>query len=128
MMRPSTWKLFPRYVPSVQRQIGEGSGGRSPTLPTFSRLMSSRTRIEWQKGHTVWAALDHRNWTGAPQLGQLPAGWLIKWGRSPTCLLVFFRRSKTCATLAHLYGRSTFLTRYVTATRASLRAHSKSHF
>src|SRR5947207_6009355 len=80
MMRPSTWKLLPRYEPSVQRQIGEGSGGRSPTLPTFARLMSSRTRIEWQKGHTVCAALDHRNWTGAPQLGQFPAGWLIGMG------------------------------------------------
>src|SRR5580700_7249886 len=57
--------------------MGEGSGGRSATLPTFFKFRSSRTRIEWQKGQTVWTALDQRNVTGAPQLGQFAWGWLI---------------------------------------------------
>src|ERR1700685_4168122 len=57
--------------------MGDGSGGRSATLPTFLRSRSSRTRMERQKGHTVCAALDQRNWTGAPQLGQFATGWLM---------------------------------------------------
>src|SRR5215831_15523381 len=78
MIRPMTWKLLPRYWPSVQRLIGEGSGGRSATLPTLRRFRSSRTRIDLQKGQTVWTALDQRNWTRAPQLGQLAWGALIR--------------------------------------------------
>src|ERR1700722_5711853 len=57
--------------------MGDGSGGRSATLPTFLRIRSSRTRIEWQKGQTVCTALDQRNVTGAPQLGQFACGELI---------------------------------------------------
>src|ERR1700730_11625979 len=59
--------------------MGEGSGGRSATLPTFCNVRSTRTRIEWQKGQTVCTALDHRNVTGAPQLGQLGVGALIRY-------------------------------------------------
>src|SRR5580658_5332955 len=93
MIRPSTWKDFPRYVPSVHRLMGEGSGGRSATCPTAFRSRSVRTRMEWQKGHTACTALDQRNWTGAPQLGQFAPTWLMEsetaalvFGRSPTAL------------------------------------------
>src|SRR5580704_10618871 len=57
--------------------MGDGSGGRSATLPTFWSVRSTRTRIEWQKGQTVCTALDQRNVTGAPQLGQFAVGELI---------------------------------------------------
>src|SRR6185295_2808327 len=56
--------------------MGETSGGRSATWPTFSRFTSRRTRIERQYSHVVWTAPDHRNRMAAPQLGQL-ACWLI---------------------------------------------------
>src|ERR1700691_4518116 len=57
--------------------MGEASGGRSATSPTFFKSTSVRTRIEWQNSQVVWTALDHRNFTGAPQLGQFPVGELI---------------------------------------------------
>src|SRR5277367_5798701 len=57
--------------------MGEASGGRSATTPTFFRSTSVRTRIEWQNSQVVWTALDHKNLTGAPQLGQFAAGELI---------------------------------------------------
>src|SRR5271155_1837845 len=57
--------------------MGEASGGRSATSPTFFKSMSVRTRIEWQNSQVVWTALDQRNFTGAPQLGQFAAGPLI---------------------------------------------------
>src|SRR5579862_5245974 len=57
--------------------MGEASGGRSATSPTFFKSTSVRTRMEWQNSQVVCTALDHRNLTGAPQLGQFPAGLLI---------------------------------------------------
>src|SRR5437870_5169324 len=57
--------------------MGELSGGRSATSPTRSRSTSRRTRIDLQYSHVVWTALDQRNLIGAPQLGQLAAGWLM---------------------------------------------------
>src|ERR1700678_3203992 len=57
--------------------MGEASGGRSATTPTFFKSTSVRTRIEWQNSQVVWTALDHRNFTGAPQLGQFAVGELI---------------------------------------------------
>src|SRR5665213_1757525 len=57
--------------------MGEASGGRSATTPTFFKSMSVRTRIEWQNSQVVWTALDQRNFTGAPQLGQFAVGELI---------------------------------------------------
>src|SRR5579862_8157045 len=76
-MRPTTVKaLFP-YTPSVPSWIGELSGGRSATVPTFVRSRSRRTKIEWQKLHVVCTAPDQRNVTRAPQLGQLAEGALI---------------------------------------------------
>jgi len=35
--------------------------------------------MERQKGHTVCTALDQRNWTGAPQLGQLARVAHVRW-------------------------------------------------
>ena len=60
--------------------MGEASAGRSATSPTFFRSTSVRTRIEWQNSQVVCTALDQRNFTGAPQLGQFAArvrSWLI---------------------------------------------------
>src|SRR5438046_2488916 len=57
--------------------MGELSGGRSATSPTFSRSTSRRTRIERQNSHVVWIALDQRNLICAPQFGQLATLSLI---------------------------------------------------
>src|SRR5580700_5048951 len=57
--------------------MGDASGGRSATSPTFFKSTSVRTRIEWQNSQVVWTALDQRNLTGAPQLGQFAVGELI---------------------------------------------------
>src|SRR5271156_1135858 len=57
--------------------MGEASGGRSATTPTFFKSTSVRPRIKWQNSQEVWTALDQRNFTGAPQLGQFAAGELI---------------------------------------------------
>src|SRR5580658_7503458 len=57
--------------------MGEASAGRSATRPTFFKSTSVRTRIEWQNSQVVWTALDQRNFTGAPQLGQFAVGVLI---------------------------------------------------
>jgi hypothetical protein len=74
MIRPITSKRLPLYMPSVRSWMGEGSGGRSATLPTFSRIRSLRTRIDRQKVQTVCTALDQRKVTGAPQLEQFAKG------------------------------------------------------
>src|SRR3984893_18378964 len=58
-------------MPSVAIWIGELSGGRSATSPTFCRSTSRRTSIERQNSHVVCTALDQRNLIGAPQFGQL---------------------------------------------------------
>src|SRR5947209_11315382 len=50
--------------------MGELSGGRSATCPTFFRSTSVRTRMDLQYSQTVCTLLDQRNETGAPQLGQ----------------------------------------------------------
>src|SRR2546423_13940078 len=50
--------------------MGELSGGRSATWPTFFRSTSVRTRMDLQYSQTVCTLLDQRNETGAPQLGQ----------------------------------------------------------
>src|ERR1035438_2670740 len=55
--------------------MGEASGGRSATTPTFSQLTSRRTMMDLQKGQVVCTAADHRNSTGAPQFGQLAVLW-----------------------------------------------------
>src|SRR5271155_1839323 len=60
--------------------MGEASGGRSATSPTFFKSTSVRTRIEWQNSQVVWTALDQRNFTGAPQLGQLAPRELVVGG------------------------------------------------
>src|ERR1700677_713188 len=57
--------------------MGEASRGRSATSPTFFKSTSVRTRIEWQNSQVVWTALDQRNFTGAPQLGQFATGELM---------------------------------------------------
>ena len=62
--------------------MGEGSGGRSATCPTFFNSKSVRTMIDLQNGHEVCTALDQRNSTAAPQFGQLDLGWLI-WALEP---------------------------------------------
>src|SRR5947199_8955283 len=50
--------------------MGELSGGRSATCPTFFRSTSVRTRMDLQYSQTVCTLLDQRKETGAPQLGQ----------------------------------------------------------
>src|SRR5882762_8629822 len=57
--------------------MGDASGGRSATSPTFSRSTSVRTKMEWQNSQVVCTALDQRNTMGAPQLGQFAAGALM---------------------------------------------------
>src|SRR5260370_42415050 len=57
--------------------MGELSGGRSATWPTFFRSTSVRTRMLLQNSHTVWTLLDQRKTILAPQFGQLATGWVI---------------------------------------------------
>src|SRR5438132_14109905 len=57
--------------------MGELSGGRSATWPTFFRSTSVRTRILLQNSQTVWTVLDQRKTILAPQFGQLATGWVI---------------------------------------------------
>src|SRR5271154_259595 len=57
--------------------MGEGPPGRRAPSPPFFKSTSVRTRIEWQNWQVVWTALDQRNFTGAPQLGQFAVGPLI---------------------------------------------------
>src|SRR5258707_1505048 len=57
--------------------MGELSGGRSATWPTFFKSTSVRTRMLLQKSHTVCTLLDHRKTILAPQFGQLATGWVI---------------------------------------------------
>src|SRR5580658_10272590 len=65
--------------------MGDASGGRSATSPTFFKSTSVRTRIEWQNSQVVWTALDQRNVTGAPQLGQFAVGALMVNKADRTC-------------------------------------------
>src|SRR5947209_8410277 len=71
MMRPTTTKARSACLPSVVIWMGDASGGRSATSPTFFKSTSVRTRIDLQYSHTVCTLLDQRKATGAPQLGQL---------------------------------------------------------
>src|SRR5579862_6973984 len=57
--------------------MGDASAGRSATCPTFLKSTSVRTRMEWLNSQVVCTALDQRNVTGAPQLGQFACGELI---------------------------------------------------
>src|SRR5437868_2259293 len=57
--------------------MGELSGGKSATSPTFCNSTSVRTRIDLQYSQTVCTLLDHRNTTFAPQFGHVAAGWVI---------------------------------------------------
>src|SRR5229473_6199581 len=76
-MRPTTTNdLFP-YLPSALIWMGELSGGRSATWPTFFRSTSVRTRMLLQYSQTVCTLLDQRKTTFAPQFGQLATGWVI---------------------------------------------------
>src|SRR5882762_4664176 len=83
-MRPTTTNALLPYLPSELIWIGELSGGRSATWPTFFRSTSVRTRILLQKSHTVCTLLDQRKTILAPQLGQLATGWVI--ASDPACL------------------------------------------
>src|SRR6267378_4027501 len=76
-MRPTTTNdLFP-YLPSALIWMGELSGGRSATWPTFFRSTSVRTRMLLQYSQTVCTLLDQRKTILAPQFGQLAVGWVI---------------------------------------------------
>src|SRR5712664_3637910 len=57
--------------------MGELSGGRSATWPTFFRSTSVRTRMLLQNSQTVCTLLDQRKTILAPQFGQLATGWVI---------------------------------------------------
>src|SRR4029077_13619567 len=57
--------------------MGELSGGRSATWPTFFKSTSVRTRMLLQYSQTVCTLLDQRKTIFAPQFGQLATGWLI---------------------------------------------------
>src|SRR6266436_2974112 len=76
-MRPTTTNALLPYLPSVLIWMGELSGGRSATWPTFFRSTSVRTRMLLQKSQTVCTLLDQRKTILAPQLGQLAKGWVI---------------------------------------------------
>src|SRR5207248_22674 len=52
--------------------MAELDGGTSDTTPTRRRSTSCLTRIDRQKGHVVWTALDQRKVISPPQLGQAP--------------------------------------------------------
>src|SRR5437660_11333465 len=71
MCRPTTTKWRLPYSPAVLSWIGDASGGRSATWPTFFMSTSLRTRIDLQYSQTVCTLLDQRKAMGAPQLGQL---------------------------------------------------------
>src|SRR5215218_839099 len=72
-MRPTTTNASPSNLPSVPSWIGDAVGGRSLTMPTFSRSRSRRTSTALQYGQMVCTAPDHRNSIVAPQLGQAAA-------------------------------------------------------
>src|SRR5271169_815383 len=76
-MRPTTTNALLPYLPSELIWMGELSGGRSATWPTFFRSTSVRTRMLLQYSQTVWTLLDQRKTILAPQLGQLATGWII---------------------------------------------------
>src|SRR5579871_3891397 len=77
MIRPATTKARLWYTPSAPIWMGELSGGRSPTCPSRSNLTSVRTSTDLQYSHTVCTLLDQRKVILAPQLGQVPLGWVI---------------------------------------------------
>jgi hypothetical protein len=69
-----TTKACLAKTPSVPIWMGELSGGKSATSPTFFRSTSVRTRTDLQNEHTVWTLLDQRKLMFAPQFGQTPEG------------------------------------------------------
>src|SRR5215475_3971881 len=77
MIRPIATKPLWLYVPSVPIWMGELSGGRSATSPTFCRSTSVRMRIDLQYSQTVCTLLDQRKTILAPQLGQMAVGCVI---------------------------------------------------
>src|SRR6266403_259871 len=79
-MRPTTTNALLPYLPSELIWIGELSGGRSATWPTFFRSTSVRTRMLLQNSQTVCTLLDQRKTILAPQFGQLATGWVIENG------------------------------------------------
>src|SRR6185437_12125047 len=64
--------------------MGELLAGRSATWPTFSRLMSVRTRMDLQYSQTVCTLADQRNVIVAPQFGQFAVGCVTGCVPQPT--------------------------------------------
>src|SRR5712692_5704504 len=95
-MRPTTTNALLPYLPSVLTLMGELSGGRSATWPTFFRSTSVRTRMLLQNSHTVWTLLDQRKTILAPQFGQLATGWVIASGPSGLRQEVLPQSPATC--------------------------------
>src|SRR5215475_9299178 len=91
--------------------IGELSGGKSATSPTFCKSTSVRTRIDLQYSQVVWTLLDHKKTTFAPQLGHCATGCVIPQLPSSQAVLslpaddVLYRRSAHCM-CAPCFGQS----------------------
>src|ERR1700741_1016377 len=106
--------------------MGEPSGGRSATWPTFFKSTSVRTRMLLQYSQTVCTLLDQRKTILAPQLGQLATGCVIELDPHG------FRRAglrQSLATCFHLdsYGRWSRRTETEFALKDCRKIVSKSH-
>src|SRR5260370_31314243 len=84
--------------------MGELSGGRSATWPTFFRSTSVRTRMLLQNSQTVCTLLDQRKTILAPQFGHLATGWVIANGSSGLRPETLHHQLRTCLVF-HSYAR-----------------------
>src|SRR5467141_3280954 len=125
-MRPTTTNALLPYLPSELIWIGELSGGRSATWPTFFRSTSVRTRMLLQNSHTVCTLLDQRKTILAPQFGQLAAGGVIANGQPDSREEVSPQSPATCFNLDS-YGLCNRRTATESASKSCRRTVSKSH-
>src|SRR5215469_8123751 len=113
-------------MPSVLSWMGEASGGKSATCPTFLRSTSVRTRMLLQYSQTVCTLLDQRKTIFAPQLGQLAAGCVIA-EFSLTRRRGILSQSPAACFHFSSYGRCKRRIETDSAANRSFRANSKSH-
>src|SRR5216684_845030 len=106
--------------------MGELSGGRSATWPTFLRSTSVRTRMLLQYSQTVCTLLDQRKTILAPQFGQLATGWVIANGPRGSWQGVAPQSLAACLNLDS-YGLRSWRTVTERASKNCLRTVSKSH-
>src|SRR5260370_29733023 len=107
--------------------MGELSGGRSATWPTFFRSTSVRTRMLLQYSQTVCTLLDQRKTIFAPQFGQLAEGCVIARG-PPGAHEEISPQSPAACCMWDSYGRCNLRTETERASKSCFRIDSKSHW